>query len=703
MKKMYRDFLFSKYILVGSFAASPTDIWSEEDQFCIIVTLAGKFGIRLKGPLGIVNKQMIQDVADNLGEYIPEPFYLGFPDSVRELTSEQKLFDQLYHYTQTYGLGWFDQVGHSALEEIHEKLKFQEKTEPKEFRILTEKEAENELKSIVQDILSGSRPLNPNQRTIVIEGYHDFGKDILPEKIPCKQTVVELLCDTKDVDFFGKFLKLPDVIKVLNYIQYNHYYGNENLKKLNLRNQDRKLLTKLLDHLFLQSGRNGWHDEIVECFEKQQIWQGLLHHLHYKPVNREAEVFLSAIRSNKNHSYLACFEKHMQDESRPNHIAYAAGALQSGKGTGAVLRNLNYILSRCKTDKEVESVLKLLGTDADPAILVSLLIRYFDPEEKDARTFLFTRNNQMIMHRETEEEVNKRKSYVSEEIRKAAELRIRLLLQDRLEGKLSGKKVWIDHRMTKIAVPIQMSTGNAGFDVLPTGSRIPIPEGKKIRAFTYWEKVNDIDLSCFGLAEDGQTQEFSWRSMCSVYGSNGILFSGDETSGYNGGSEYFDIELDKVKAQYPEFRYIVFCDNVYSGIPFDQCFAKAGFMMRDEKDSGEIYEPKTVATSFRITGDSTYAWMFALDLKTREMVWLNVTRKGRQRIAGCDRVSAVEKWLNVTDAINVESLYIAASDCFAASPEEADIVVTVDNGYSPKEGQEVVRPCDFEKILKLMR
>ena len=187
--------------------------------------------------------------------------------------------------------------------------------------------------------------------------------------------------------------------------------------------------------------------------------------------------------------------------------------------------------------------------------------------------------------------------------------------------------------MKKYAVPLQENTSQGGFGVLPKGSRIPIPDTKKIRAFTYWEKVNDIDLSVFGMDDKGNRIEFSWRTMSSKQ-SDAITFSGDQTSGYNGGSEYFDIDLSKFRARYPKTHYLIFCDNVYSGIPFSSCFCKAGFMNRDLIDSGEVYEPKTVKSSFLINTESTFAYLFGIDLKTNELIWLNIARDSSVNVAG---------------------------------------------------------------------
>ena len=116
--------------------------------------------------------------------------------------------------------------------------------------------------------------------------------------------------------------------------------------------------------------------------------------------------------------------------------------------------------------------------------------------------------------------------------------------------------------------------------------------------------------------------------------SDAITYSGDETSGYNGGSEYFDINLPEFKARYPEYRYLIFCDNVFSGVNFNKCFCKAGYMLRDEDDSGEIYEPKTVESAFLVDCESTFAYLFGIDLLKNEFIWLNLARNSNAQVAG---------------------------------------------------------------------
>ena len=261
-------------------------------------------------------------------------------------------------------------------------------------------------------------------------------------------------------------------------------------------------------------------------------------------------------------------------------------------------------------------------------------------------------------------------------------------------------KVYIDPAMKKIALPMQMSVSQGGFGVLPRGSRIHLEEGKKVRGFTYWEKVNDIDLSVIGIRGDGKQVEFSWRSM---YGcqSDAITYSGDQTSGYDGGSEYFDVDMNKMRAKYPQMEYLVFCNNVYSGVPFKQCSCRAGYMIRDVDDAGEIFEPKTVKSAFTVDGDSTFAYLFALDLKANDFVWLNVVRDSSERIAGNTSLVFLRDYLQAVSVMNLYDFFEMLAAKIVDDPDEAQVLVT-DENLGCTEDQECIRSFDTERIMALM-
>lgn len=694
MNDTLKEYLFSKYVLVSN------DVPDSKDSFFAVFTLSNLLSVRVTEGQELATLDVVKYAAEQFGIDVPAPFYRNFPESVKALTREELVLDQLLHYVSTYGFGNFDTPEHSLFEKDFERTAFHENTVIRDFKIVNEEDAKNILFEYVDGMFKSSRPLNANMYTIAKLCIDTLGYEV--KECKSKSNAIRLLYDTKNVAY-ANLLKLPDVIALVDYINYNQY-KNTDIRALNLRNQDRKFVTRVLDRLLETATTN----QARSCFENRAVWCGLLHHLHYTPKgNREednfASRFVTAIRDKKYSglgvSVLSEFERLMNSSCDP---VRAALYLARNKGAGAVLRNLNYILSRCKTEKEVGGVLDCLK-DANPIILIQLMIQYKNYREDGARVFKFVKHSRLMKHTETSKELSSRRSFVNESVREAAEERLRDLVKAALAGKVG--KTYIDPAMYKIAVPLQMATGEGGFGILPTGSRLGMPEWKKLRAFTYWEKVNDIDLSCLGLADDGSQVEFSWRSW-GAFQSKGITFSGDETSGYNGGSEYFDIDLEAFKASYPNVHYIVFENNIYtSGVKFSECVCRAGYMLRDVEDSGMVYEPKTVKSAYAINGDVNECHLFALDLAKNEFVWLNIADGENRNVAGVSSKDFLVGYLNITDVINLGSLFEMMSTELVEKPEDADVILS-DNAEDivedPEREVQIIRSCDFEKVFRYL-
>ena len=681
MRNSFHDFLFSKGFLVGE--------GESEHAPEALTALAKLFNIRITSNPGWASIDMVKVASRNLDEHVPPPFYQGFPESVKQLPIGALVLDRLIHYTRTYGFGDFSTPGHSLFEEEVVRKCFDEKVEVRELAIISMPEAIKLLHNTIASLLASTRPLRESQYELVQDYIKDY--DYYVTECNCKDTAVLLLLDSRDASY-ARLLKLSDVIRLVEALQFKKY-DSKDIKKLNLRNQDRKLLTRVLDFIFEQGVC-----DLRTCYEKRKLWKGLLHHLHYKARNETAAQFLDAIRSDEPRSVYSDFERAMGE----GRIKDAVDVLRDEKGAGAVLRNLDYLLSRCETDDEVDYVLDVID-GKNKILLIQLLLHYYTANPDARRVFRFQKFGLMHLHEETAKEARARRTALDAQ----AVSRINMHLWSALEAACKGTlgKVYADEDMKRIALPLQEGTSMGGVGTLARGSRLPIPDGKKIRAFTYWELVDDIDLSAFGVSEDGEQIEFSWRNLFDEdddpMNDEAIVFSGDEVSGYDGGSEFFDINLDAFKEDYPRMRYVVLCNNVYSGDPFSDCLCKAGYMMRDEEDSGEIFEPKTVESSFAITCSSTFAYLYAIDLQTREIVWLNVSRDSRERVAGETKMAFLLDYLNVTDVINLHDFACMLATEVVDDPSQADVVFS-DTFEPSREGVELIRSYDFERVMQLL-
>ncbi len=677
MELIYKQFLFNKNIFVFD------EYSKKENQFEVLYTLAKIFGIKISEGVSKVSFEMLPLAQECLGYYVNEPFYKGFPESARSLSKEELLFDQLLNYFVTYELDDFSNDRHSVFEKDFERLTFKEDFVFKYFKVIDEKEAYELIKEAVINLLNSSRALSESQFEIVKKYVVDFDFDVSFAK--GKNTIIKLLMNTRNIKY-ASALSLSDFIKVVE--QVNFYdYGVMNVKKLNLKNKERKFLTSLLDYML-----SNCYVNIEECFEKKKKWSGILHHLHYIPKTELGVRFLAYMRSDENHSAYSSFEKAMLDAN----IKQATDTLIEKKGSSMLLRKLNYIISRCKSDEDIEYVVSKI--DSKNVILLIQLILQYDNYQIANRTFTYARFNKLKEYEETIEEAKKRKSKLSAEKRKT----LRKYLLKHLESKLKGKlgNVYLDMDMKNIALPINVASTFSGYGILPTGSRIKMEDGKKIRAFTYWEKVDDIDLSVIGIGSNNYFIEFSWRSMYDKQ-DNCITFSGDKVDGFNGGSEYFDVDLEKFKKKYPKVKYLIFNDNVFSASTYKECNCTAGYMFRDINDSGEVFEPKTVKSSFRVTVDSRYAHLFALDLDKNEFVWLNIAVESYFNIAGESNQNNVKKYLKLAKTFNYYSFFKMLSSKVVKDPKKADIVVT-DKKVETKENAEVIRSYDIDKVIKYL-
>ncbi len=196
---------------------------------------------------------------------------------------------------------------------------------------------------------------------------------------------------------------------------------------------------------------------------------------------------------------------------------------------------------------------------------------------------------------------------------------------------LKGKKVFISPEVYSVLIPSQLASITENKKTVARGSRVPldlIPEDAEknvLRMFIHWIG-QDQDLSAFFINED--MTEFSQVAYYNLRNSY-ACHSGDVTyaPAPHGGSEFIDVRMDEALAD--GMRYIAMDVRVYNGPTFlkhERSFA--GFMLRNDLKSGEIFEPTTVRGKFDITLDGSTVMPCFFDMKTREMIWLDSVLPG---------------------------------------------------------------------------
>lgn len=195
-------------------------------------------------------------------------------------------------------------------------------------------------------------------------------------------------------------------------------------------------------------------------------------------------------------------------------------------------------------------------------------------------------------------------------------------------GKLSPLgRVYIDPALKGLCIPRGQTTTSGSLKSIARGSRMKIKNDTNvIRGFVFWKNAEehwgqirtDIDLSAVMYDENwSMVDHIAYTNLRCDY----ACHSGDIVDAPDGAAEYIDIDLSKISKS---VRYILFTANVFAGPAFaniEPC--SAGWMERENLNSGEIWEPTMVENQYSINANTKAVSMYAIDVATREIIWID--------------------------------------------------------------------------------
>lgn len=192
-------------------------------------------------------------------------------------------------------------------------------------------------------------------------------------------------------------------------------------------------------------------------------------------------------------------------------------------------------------------------------------------------------------------------------------------------------QVYVDPRLQDYMVPFSQRSASKALRTIVRGSRIPIPEGDTIRFFTWWNQgmINNVQTGRVDIDLSAVLYDSNWRYMEHISYTNlrsnqyRAYHSRDIVEAPNGACEFIDLDISSI-VKYGG-RYVVMSLNSFTQHPYcnlPECFA--GWMIRTEPQSGEIFEPRTVQDKIDIASDSTICIPVILDLIERKVVWTDI-------------------------------------------------------------------------------
>lgn len=739
----------------------------------VAVLLFEKCNVNIQGKIKNITIGDVKRLMTFLGANTAEPFYKHFPTSVMDMSDYEMMLDRFISYLIAYGSDLSDDVkdiiaSHSLLEKrgIDDKrdVELHRSVDTKKlFNCVTEDDARHTvIPKIVNELLSTTRPLSINDYEFLLNTIKSELVRITPEiKIKSKSTLANLFIDLDSpTQILGSnFTSINDILKVIDRLEIrlgnNGNCPRKRLTKLKFTNKYGKKILKLIEYIINCNGNN-INCIVEQMCEKKKIWIGILNRLHIggttgseklryinriirlKPQTENEKLVIGDTVISTNtvpRSVESWFNQYMDDKNIT--AMYIAHYLMEKKGAAYVLRKIALLTSKCIDFKEFNDLIEYVIPKVQNTLILWQLLRVLpnmiDPEE---RVFTYIVDNKVVQYKEEPERSLRRRTVLNRVhityLRNAIHRQLNKLYKNMNLG-----KVYIDNpeRLEMMALPLSNATGSITTNYLATGSRIPIDsKSKYIRVFTSWKKIDDLDISAKIITNNEKTIDVYWNSYKNNFKENGIVFSGDETRGYHGGVEYYDLHLEKMRNA--GYRYIVIYSVIYSDYirgsknykqpTYNDIEAYGGYMIRDsyndEKSTSEIdrkiayeeiYDIKTVAQRFNITGSCRMSMTMAVDIANNEIIWLNEPLNNNGSvITNVDLTSSFfDKYLNMTKEINLLTFANILSSEIVTTIDDADTIITYNNNFdfsklinndNKSNSVQVIRPNDYETILKLI-
>ncbi|MEV4763281.1 hypothetical protein AB0J89_11655 [Micromonospora chokoriensis] len=201
------------------------------------------------------------------------------------------------------------------------------------------------------------------------------------------------------------------------------------------------------------------------------------------------------------------------------------------------------------------------------------------------------------------------------------------LLDTEISARLpqQDRPLLVDPEVLDVALPLSGKAAEAGFAVLPRGSRAPV-SGELLRFFMYWRQASrrtDYDLSVLLLDHEfHDAGQVSWTN----YHHNGVVHSGDITEATNGATEFIDMPLTSGG------HYVVPQVYIYEGESFDEVAESMfGYQTRTQDQRGAPFDARTVRARSHLRGKGRIAlpMVFAGSEAGWQAVWLHLYLRGR--------------------------------------------------------------------------
>lgn len=551
------------------------------------------------------------------------PMYPNFPQQVAEASDIELFVNAIVHY-------W----SFGTLMPEYEKNERLPLIDDNKMAVLSVGNHED-LMAIFTNLIESKTSISEQDKedieTIVL-ACPDYNK-YLPDTIPLKENVAfigKLILEKapiKDANAISKYFKTAtDVLRLITALSDGDISLATRTKYRNLRRAERRMIMDLLANCGnITEDLYRYHyewirvGEILHPFEYNQQ--------KYKNVN-------SAFNTLRNEKKPLMFAGKVQNAITAKDMRKAAELLKARPGEFA--RQLDKLIRDADNPNYIVNCFKDVASEISSPVLLQVRQHFIGrmADSKNPVRVFFPKGNlakATVINNELPDIDGGICKHIARICREA-------LIEQYREKDFLGK-VYIDEDFKNYLVPFSQRSASKAVKTIVRGSQLPIKDdAEAVRAFIWWtnaakNKGNyyddgrvDIDLSATIYDENWRyVDRVSYTQLRSA--KYKAYHSGDITNGGSvngdGVAEFIDVEIDAVAKN--AGRYIAFQVYSYTGQKFGELpNCRFGWMEREDVNSGEIFEPKTVEMKIDLTADSTVAIPVIFDCVESKFIWCDM-------------------------------------------------------------------------------
>lgn len=566
----------------------------------------------------VVNQEIIEQLSytsvDNLQQVLEaaeyskgdhfdyEPMYPNFPKQVAEASEIELYLNAIMHYSG-------DVLGVRIMPVYNKFARPDLDKDEAEFIVLG-LETEDNLTETTRNIITMSRPFSQTDKEDIIV-LKDFVKFNDNQTFKVKENLVFLTYSFPDNGLEKYYKTAVDVLRLAA------AYSNGDITlatptKFKLSRPQRRMILQLLDNV----------DDVEGMGAYSEQWKRLARTLHYRSDNNDKKYPTAAINLEKIQT-----GNYTTINSKIEKAVKELDIELLKKYPGIYARRILELLRKHPQEKDtiLQSFSTIIGKVSVPVLLgLYNLLRSPGKEELSHR---------LIRIKNGEEN----KTFLLENrLSNNDDLtELSTIILDGIEAQGESKKVVFSKDASHYAMPLYTRNISKGSTAIGLGSRLPLDSDKNtIRLFMHWKDFDksidyydhrvDLDLSAIFL--DNNFDFINDIAYYNVRIDDIGYHSGDITSAPEGASEFIDININKALDN--GIRYVVPTIYNYTQQPLNNIPESfTGFMMRDKVNNGEIFEPSTIKHSYDLNNGATNNTPYIIDLKNREIVWLDTALK----------------------------------------------------------------------------